>query len=213
MPVTLHGGARSGRCHKLRATAVRSSARHNLRGQLSCTDATIRNDSGPALLADRLQVDQGVSLPRLEAVGTGELGAVRLLGAHLGLLDCTGATLRNDTGPALHAHGLQVDQDVFLRSRFEAVGAGSDVTLNLSQARIGGVLEFAPARLEHTADPQARLALDGLTYAGLPVGISSRDWLCLLREGTKSSRTRRSPTSSSLVPTAPPATTVRPAGP
>ena len=153
-------------------------------GQLDCTDARIRNDTGPALAADRLQVDQAVFLSGgFEAIGTGKLGAVRLAGAHLGRLECDGATMRNDTGPALAAHGLQVDQDVLLR-RFEAVGAGSDVTLNLRQVRIGGVLEFAPARLEHTADPQARLALDGLTYAGLPV--SSLDWLRLLREAAPS---------------------------
>jgi hypothetical protein len=58
------------------------------------------------------------------------------------------------------------------------------VTLGLTGARIGGVLVFAPARLEHTTDPEARLGLDRLTYAGLPVGISSQEWLRLLREGT-----------------------------
>jgi hypothetical protein len=157
-------------------------------GQLSCTDATMRNNAGPALLADRLQVDQSVFLSGgFEAVGAGEAGAVRLPGAHLGSqLACTDATMRNDTGPALLADGLQVDQGVFLRDGFEAVGAGSDVTLDLSHVRVGGELEFAPARLEHTANPQARLALDGLTYAGLPAGISSRDWLRLLREATPS---------------------------
>ncbi len=147
----------------------------------------MRNDSGPALAADGLQVDQNVFLSGgFEAVGAGEDGAVRLLGAHLGRLDCSGARIRNDSGPALDAEGLQVDQNVFLRDGFEAVGAGSDVTLHLSHVRIGGVLVFAPARLEHTAGPQARLALDGLTYTGLPVGISSRDWLHLLGEGTPS---------------------------
>jgi hypothetical protein len=153
-------------------------------GELDCSDATVRNDSGPTLVANHLLVDQGVHLSgEFEAVGAGKHGAVRLAGAHLGHLDCTGATIRNDTGPALVADGLQVDRDVFLHG-FKAVGGGSDVTLRLPQARIGGVLMFAPARLEHTANPQARLAPDGLTYTGLPLEISSRDWLRLLREGT-----------------------------
>ena len=166
--------------------AVRLLGAH-IHGDLDCTGATMRNDSGPALAADGLQVDQNVFLSGgFEAVGAGEDGAVRLLGAHLGRLDCSGARIRNDSGPALDAEGLQVDQNVFLRDGFEAVGAGSDVTLHLSHVRIGGVLVFAPARLEHTAGPQARLALDGLTYTGLPVGISSRDWLHLLGEGTPS---------------------------
>ena len=80
--------------------------------------------------------------------------------------------MRNNAGPALDAYSLQVDQSVFLSRGFEAVGAGADVTLELRQVRI--------------ADPQARLALDGLTYAGLPKGISSDGWLRLLREATPS---------------------------
>jgi hypothetical protein len=156
-------------------------------GRLECDGTTVRNNAGPALHADGLQVDQGVFLRGgFEAVGASQAGAVRLLGAHLGQLNCTGATMRNNAGPALDAYGLQVDQSVFLSRGFEAVGAGADVTLELRQVRIGGVLEFAPVRLEHTADPQARLALDGLTYAGLPKGISSDDWLRLLREATPS---------------------------
>jgi hypothetical protein len=164
--------------------AVRLAGAHL--GRLECDGARIRNDTGRALHADGLQVDQVVFLRGgFEAVGAGNDGAVRLLDAHLGgQLNCIGARMRNDAGPALGADGLQVDQGVFLRGGFEAVGAGSGVTLNLSEVRVGGVLEFAPARLEHTADPQNRLALDGLTYAGLPV--SSLDWLDLLRQATPS---------------------------
>jgi hypothetical protein len=158
-------------------------------GQLDCSGATMRNDSGPALNAEGLQVDQNVFLRGgLEAVGAGHRGAVWLVGAHLGgQLDCSGATTRNDSGPALYAESLRVDQDVYLSGGFEAIGAGSsDVTLNLQKVRIGGELQFAPARLEHTADPQARLALDGLTYAGLPISPPDWDWLDLLREATPS---------------------------
>jgi hypothetical protein len=166
--------------------AVRLAGAHL--GRLECDGATVRNDSGPALHAGDLEVDQSVSLGgRFQAVGAGELGAVQLVGAHLGgQLSCTDATMRNDSGPALVAERLEVDENVFLAGGFEAVGAGSDVILNLRGVRIGGVLVFAPARLEHTANPRARLALDGLTYAGLPAGISPGDWLRLLRQGTKS---------------------------
>ena len=41
--------------------------------------------------------------------------------------------------------------------------------MNLFDVRVGGWLVFAPVRLEHTTDPQARLGLDGLTYAGRPL--------------------------------------------
>jgi hypothetical protein len=104
--------------------------------------------------------------------------------------------------PALDAEGLRVDRDVLLRG-FKAVGDGLGVTfnlqqrrlavsggrlvtLNLRQARIGGALVFAPAQLEHTEDPRNKLVVDGLTYAGVPVGISSGDWLRLLRQATPS---------------------------
>ena len=47
------------------------------------------------------------------ATGVGERGAVRLVGARIGgSLDCSGAALRNDSGPALFADGLQVDLDM-----------------------------------------------------------------------------------------------------
>jgi hypothetical protein len=155
-------------------------------GRLECSGTTIRNSAGPALAADNLQVDQDAFLSDgFEAGGEGEDGAVRLRGAHLGELECRDAWIRNDSGPALLAEGLQVDQALSLL-RFEVVGGGSGVTLDLSDVRVGGVLVFAPERLEHTTNPQARLALDGLTYAGLPQEISSQDWLRLLREATPS---------------------------
>ena len=45
-------------------------------------------------------------LRSVTASGSGDLGAVRLLGAHItGNLDCNGAELRNDSGPALVADG------------------------------------------------------------------------------------------------------------
>jgi hypothetical protein len=154
-------------------------------GELDCTLGAMHNkstDLSAVLVANNLRVDQGVSLFMFEAVCDGEDAAVGLSDAHLGALDCTNASLRNDHGPALAADGLQVDKDVHLSGVFEALGAGDGVTLDLSQARIGGVLVFAPKRLEHTAGPQHRLALDGLTYAGVP--DSSLDWLDLVREAT-----------------------------
>ncbi|HEU5472728.1 MAG TPA: hypothetical protein VFV67_18935 [Actinophytocola sp.] len=154
-------------------------------GLLDCTDATLRNDSGPALNASGLKVDQSVSLcGGFEATGAGEFATVRLIAAHIGLLDCSDATLRNDSGPALNAGGLQVDQIVYLRGRFKATGAGDDVAVYLADARVNGVLVFNPAQLEHLTDPQARLNVDGLTYRQLPVGLSAGSWLKLLSEGT-----------------------------
>ena len=50
-----------------------------------------------------------LDLTRARIIGHAELGAVNLTGAHIGShIDCSGAHLRNDSGPALSAYGLQV---------------------------------------------------------------------------------------------------------
>ena len=62
-------------------------------------------------------------------------------GAHIGgQLDCDGAKLRNDSGPALAADGLQVGQDMYLRGGFTATGGGADVAVDLTGTRVGGTL-------------------------------------------------------------------------
>jgi hypothetical protein len=154
-------------------------------GVLDCSAAVLRNDSGPAIRAQGLRVDQVVFLRGgFAATGSGEWGTVRLINAQVGRLDCSGAVLRNDSGPALYADHLKVDKHALLRDGFEAVGGGNHVALNLSGVVIGGALEFSPQRLEHRTDPQSRLGVDGLVYAGLPGGMSTEDWLTLLRDGT-----------------------------
>ena len=153
-------------------------------GQLWCDGASLRNDSGPALNASSLQVDQAMLLVGgFTATGAGADGAVTLASAHIGgQLWCDGASVRNDSGPALNASSLQVDQAMLLRGGFTATGPG--MAVDLTAVRVGGTLEFDPERLEHATDPRRRLAVNGLTYAGVPEPISARGWLSLLREGT-----------------------------
>jgi hypothetical protein len=151
---------------------------------LECDGASLRNDTGAALDARSLQVGQNMFLRAgFTATGTGGLGAVRLIGARIGLSFECGASLRNDTGPALDAYGLQVGQGMVLRERFNAIGGG-DVAVNLTDARVGGRLYFDPGRLEHRTDPHDRIAVDGLTYTGVPTPIPAQNWLDLLRNGT-----------------------------
>ena len=73
---------------------------------------------------------------------------------------------------------------MYLTDEFTAIGGGVGVAVDLTGTRVGGMLFFDPARLEHTADPHRRLAADGLTYTGVPQQIPARDWLDLLRNGT-----------------------------
>ena len=155
-------------------------------GMLGCAGAILSNDSGTALNANTVQVDQNVFLGGgFTATGAGTDGAVDLRGAHIGgQLSCIGAVLRNDSGPALLADGLQVDQDMLLTDQFTATGGGSDAAVDLTGARVGGTLYFNPARLEHVTDPHRRLACDELTYAGVPDTGRGQDWLGLLRQSS-----------------------------
>jgi hypothetical protein len=156
-------------------------------GQLDAIGTVIRNESGPALLANGMRVAEVVYFNGLTAIGAGkagdEAGAVNLTNTRLGGLDCSDASLSNNSGVALAAHGAQIDQDLILR-RFTAVGTGSHAIVDLSGMRIAGALAFDPVRLENTRDDQARLDVDGLTYTGLPTGVSTEAWLQLLRLGT-----------------------------
>jgi hypothetical protein len=154
---------------------------------LECDGADLRNDSGPALSGDGLRVGQALFLRNgFTATAAGDAGAVQLRSAHIGTdFDCIGASLRNESGPALLAPGLQVGQGVYLRGGFTATGGGDQVAVDLTGTRVGGTFFFQPARLEHQADSHGRLSVDGLTYAGVPEPDSAREWLELLRNGTR----------------------------
>jgi hypothetical protein len=163
--------------------AVELLAAH-VSGRFECTEVKLCNDSGPALDANTLRVGQNMLLSG-EFTGSGDHGAVCLLGARVGGgLVFDGAQLRNDSGPALLAESLHVGLHLLLRSGFTAAGGGEGAAVNLKAAQVAGHFQFAPARLEHKDDAQKRLAADGLTYAGVPERISAEDWRELLREGT-----------------------------
>ena len=178
----LHGG--------FIATAVGQDGAVNLRGahiggQLYIDGAELRSDAAPALTAVGLQVDQDMHLHG-GFTGAGENGAVHLRGAHIGgQLDLDGAKLRNDSGPALAAEGLQVGHDMYLRGGFIAIG-GDDMAVDLTSTQVDGTLVFDldPEQLADAANSHRWLAVDGLTYAGVPKSISVQDWLALLRNAT-----------------------------
>ncbi len=111
-------------------------------GQVSAVDSTFTNPLGPALNAELLQVDQSVFLDALQATGAGELGAVRLLGAHIqGQLSIRrNAIFSNPTGQALDGDLSRIDLGMFLQT-LHASGAGESGAVRLVGASIGGSLE------------------------------------------------------------------------
>ncbi|MEV6008958.1 hypothetical protein AB0M29_19340 [Streptomyces sp. NPDC051976] len=100
-----------------------------------------------------------VTMRRAVAHADTPSGAVRFLGAQLGLLDCDGARWENTGGPALNAESLRVDHSVFLRDEFQATGVGEQGTVRLAYAHLGR-LACDGARLENTSGPA--LHADGL---------------------------------------------------
>jgi hypothetical protein len=121
-------------------------------GVLAFAGARVTNDSGPALNAEGLRVDQGMFCGE----GFAATGEVRLLGAHIGgVLAFTGARLTNECRRALSAERLRVDGSMFCNEGFAATGV-----VSLIGAHIGGQLIFADATLSN--DAGAALIAEGL---------------------------------------------------
>jgi hypothetical protein len=172
----------TGKLGTVRLTAAR------IEGHLDCSDATLRNPSGPAIRASgAAQVTGRVFLQRLIGYGVGEEGTIFMPGARIGgQLDCSGATLVNPSGPALRADFLHA-AGLFLCNGFTAEGASELGTIRLIGARISVRLDCSDAMVTSLSDSQHRWIVDGLTYGGLPLdpfGQGSTGWLELLRTAT-----------------------------
>lgn len=152
---------------------------------LHASGATIRNDSGPALRADRLKVEGNAVLgERFAATGAGSLGAVRLPDARIGgRLDASSATIRNESGPALHFDRLKVEGDLILRYNFTAIGAGPLCAVRLRDAHVGGLIIDLKS-IKDPADQLGSLDVDGLVYVGLPDGPTVAEGISTLANRT-----------------------------
>ncbi|MGA9310301.1 MAG: hypothetical protein WBV74_08010 [Pseudonocardiaceae bacterium] len=155
--------------------AVRLLGAH-VKGQLNLNGARLTNETGPALIGDGLHIDGDVFGGGFIATGHGELGAVRLPGAHIvGQLNFNGAELANQAGPALIGDGLHVDGGLVLAEGFTASGHYERGAVRLPGARISGQLNLAGATLVNPAGPAligdhlevyGGVFLDGFTATG-----------------------------------------------
>jgi hypothetical protein len=111
--------------------------------------AVLRNASGPALLADSVQVERSILLnDGFDASSTGPSPTLQLCGARIGeTVHAQGAVLRNRSGAAFSAEDIDVGADVLLKRGFVAEGSGGGGAVLLLSARIGGLLDCQGARL------------------------------------------------------------------
>lgn len=138
----------------------------DITGPLVMAGATLINEAGPALHAERMTVGGGAFLyGAFIASGHGEDGAVRLTGAHItGQLVMRDATLTNAAGPALLADWVTVDGNALLDGAFTASGHGELGAVRLEGARVAGQLGMSGATLTNEAGPA--LYADRVTVGG-----------------------------------------------
>jgi hypothetical protein len=132
---------------------------------LSLRRCLLAHPSKPALYADELRTNGGVSFEGCTVLVSTADGAIRMIGAHIaGQLDCSGITVCNLAGPALHGDALQVDGEVFLNECFTAGGFGEQGAVRLRGAHIGGALDCSGAIIHNPCGPALiaeRLQVDG----------------------------------------------------
>ncbi len=125
-----------------------------IRGQLNFNGARLINEAGPALIGDGLHVDGDVFGGGFVATGHGELGTVRLPGAHIiGQLNLNGAELANQAGPAFIGDGIHVDGGLVFAEGFTATGNYERGAVRLPGAHISGQLNLDGATLVNPAGP------------------------------------------------------------
>ncbi|MGH3965667.1 MAG: hypothetical protein ACRDRY_20845 [Pseudonocardiaceae bacterium] len=124
---------------------------------LSLRRCLLTHPSKPALYADELRADAGVSFDGSTILASTAEGAMRMIGAQIGgELDCSGATITNPSGPALHGERLQVAGNVSLKGGFTADGDGELGAVRLAGARIGGHLDCSGATIRNRSGPALR---------------------------------------------------------
>lgn len=155
--VSGQGEGGEGRLHSARIT-----------GYANLLHATITNDSGPGLQADRLKVGNGLRIQSATVTGYGELGALRLQSTDISVvLDLIDATITN------RRHGPSA--------------------IALDDARVAGSLLFPvslickPTSRRRSCRRIHRIEVDGLTFGQLG-GADWRQWLHVLRQHTPTYR-------------------------
>ncbi|WP_394615288.1 hypothetical protein JNUCC0626_36620 [Lentzea sp. JNUCC 0626] len=129
-------------------------------GRLSLNGANVDNSEGPALVAERIQVNGGLFLLAAKMAGVSEIGAVVLTAANIDVqLVAAHVAIRNSAGPALSADAMVVKGGMFLRDAV-LTGVGGQGVFRLLTAHIAGSFELDRISLTNLTGPA--LSADGL---------------------------------------------------
>ena len=121
---------------------------------LTLVGCRIHHPTMIALDLDRVQVDGAMYLNRCHVSAATFEGAVRMVDARLGgSLFGKHLVLENMGGPALLAHGLRVERDLFLQPGFVAEGHGGEGAIAMTDARVGACVWLDGASLCNSAGP------------------------------------------------------------
>ena len=116
----------------------------------------LEHHSEPPFWADRMRTVGNLVLTG-NVIADTTAGAVRLVEAHIGnSLVCSGAKVRNTSGPAVRANGLQVGRAALFSGGFEAVGSGEDGAVGMAGADITSRLDFDGAKIHNESGPAVR---------------------------------------------------------
>lgn len=146
--------------------------------------ANLHNKSGPAISADGMTADSLLIRNGFAAESGSAFATIRLLNARISTVEVRGATIKNGSGPAIVADGLDVEGDLLVGKDLTATGSGKIPTLNLDHASVGTSFFFNPERITNSSSPDKRISIDGLTYPRVPSGLDLQQWLSLLRHDT-----------------------------
>ena len=166
--------------------------------------AEVRNDSGPALLADGLHADGSLVMVKGRMFGAGADSTIWLLGAQVGGLRFVQSEVRNDSGPALFADQLQA-RGILLLQLMRMSGSSDLAAVRLAEATVGAQFSYINNTISNPDGPL--LDVNGFSYGSL-AGVDWRQWLTWFATTPRSTGPR--PTSSSPPSSGQPGTTGTP---
>ena len=160
------------------ATGALTFRRARIGSRLDAAGAIIGTGSGSALIADGVQLDGDLLIwNQFTATSSDDTATVSLRAAHIGgQLSAAGATISNESGPAVDAGQARIDGFLILSDGFAATGTGDSGVVVLTDSQVG-LLALDPSGISGNSGEPGWIDVDGLVYQGLPIWPTVQEWL------------------------------------